>query len=86
MNPGLLKLLALLGQGGVVAGGLGMLLDKDKDAEHKKHGSYQEYLEDESIPLEERMKQVEKVEGYRYENSPAHRARLEALKRLKDKK
>lgn len=86
MNPGLLKLLALLGQGGMVAGGLGMLLDKDKDAEHKKHGSYQEYLEDESIPLEERMANVEKIGEYRYENSPAHRARLEALRRLQDKK
>jgi hypothetical protein len=84
MSPALIKLLALLGQGGMVAGTAGMLLDKDDQP--KMHGSYQDYLEDESIPLEERMKQVEKVEGYRYQNSPAHKARLEALKRLQDKK
>lgn len=86
MSSGLIRLLALLGQGGMLAGTAGMLLDKDKDSEYKKHASYQDYLEDETIPLEERMKNVEKISGYRYENSPAHRARLEALKKLQDKK
>lgn len=84
MNPALLKLLALLGQGGIVAGTAGMLLDKDDQP--KMHDSYQDYLEDESIPLEERLQHVEKVQTNRYINSPAGRARFEALKRLQDRK
>ena len=89
MNPNLLRLLALLGQGSMVAGGIGMLVDKDKDAAPKSYGSYQEFLEDESVPLEDRMKQVEQIQRYRSENSPAHRdrnkAKLDALKKLQGK-
>ena len=55
MNPNTLKLLALLAQGGMVAGGLGMLVDQDNKLKDqpKMHDSYQDYLEDESIHLEE---------------------------------
>lgn len=85
MNPNLIKLLALLGQGSMVAGGLGMLADKEMDKAPKMHGSYQDYLEDEDVPLEERMARVEKVQANKYENSPAHKAKLEALKKLQGK-
>jgi hypothetical protein len=83
MNPNLIRLLALLAQGGMVAGGVGMLADKDKNKLDKKHDSYEDYLQDEEIPIEERMKRVEEVQSDRYEDSPAHRAKLQALKNLR---
>ena len=82
MNPQLLRLLALLGQGGMVAGGLGMLVDESNKEKPKYHESYEDYLKDEDIPLEERMKRVEQIQSDRYKNSQAHKAKLEALKKL----
>lgn len=85
MNPNTLRLLALLAQSGMVAGGLGMLVDHDNKADPKTHSSYQDYLEDESIPLEEKIKKVEQLQKYKYEDSPAGRhAKLGALKKLRE--
>ena len=83
MNPNLIRLLALLAQGGMVAGGVGMLADKDKNKLDKKHDSYQDYLQDEEIPIEERMKRVEEVQANKYQDSAAHKAKLQALKNLR---
>jgi hypothetical protein len=85
MNPNLIKLLALLGQGAMVAGGVGMLADKDMQPAEKRYDSYEDYLRDEEVPLEERMARVEQRQRDKYENSPAHKAKLEALKKLQGK-
>jgi hypothetical protein len=83
MNLNLIRLLALLAQGGMVAGGVGMLADKDKNKLDKKHDSYQDYLQDEEIPIEERMQRVEDVQANKYKDSAAHKAKLQALKNLR---
>lgn len=84
MNPNLIRLLALLGQGSVATGVASMLADNEKNIDKDKfHGSYKDYLEDEDIPLEERMERNDRVQANRYENSPAHKAKLEALKKLR---
>ena len=73
MSPALLKLLSLLGSGTMVAGPLGMLVDESNKEKTKHYGSYQEYLEDEDVPLEERVKRAEDIQKNRYISSPAHR-------------
>lgn len=87
MNPALLQILARLAAGGAAVGGAALPIMLSEGGEDEaQHGSREDYLADESVPIEERMANVEGRAASDYEKSPAHQARLAALLRLKNGK
>ncbi len=84
MSPALLKLLALAAGTGMAAAPL--IGQGDEESDPTQYGSVEEYLADESVPIEKRMATASQRAETSYDNSQASKdkqAKLAALAKLR---